>query len=142
MFRGLKEIRFSSPSYENCSKVECNRSSKDDMLDLIYCIDPVTGFPSGAISQYLSDKTNDQVRQFIERNLLQEHNDGDSFPATLREDILKLDGEFISKTCRRRFEDKESYESRLQSYFNEIESDKNKQKEIAKLRKRYADLIK
>lgn len=114
------------------------RGVNDDLLDMVYCIDPVTGFPSGAISQYLSDKTNDQVRSFIERHLLNDSPDNQiSVPQNLREQLLNLDSEFIAKTSRNRFESKEQYEDRVQQYFKELEEDKAKWKEVARLRKKY-----
>lgn len=114
------------------------RSSSEDMLDLIYCLDPVTNLPSGALSQYLSDKTNAQVRDFIERNLMVEHGDSpySTYPANLREEVLKLDSEFIAKTSRDRFESKDHYEARVQRYFDELEKDKQFQKNLSDVRKR------
>lgn len=113
-------------------------TSVDDMLNLIYALDPLTGLPGGAISMYLSDKTNQQVREFIEKNILVEHDNGEhDYPASIREDILKLDSEFIAKTSRNRYESREDYEARVEQYFNEIEKQKDYDKKLALIQKKY-----
>ena len=113
-------------------------TSVDDMLNLIYALDPLTGLPGGAISMYLSDKTNQQVRDFIEKNISVEHENGEhDYPASIREDILKLDSEFIAKTCRNRYESREDYEARVEHYFNEIEKQKDYDKKLALIQKKY-----
>ena len=113
-------------------------TSVDDMLNLIYALDPLTGLPGGAISMYLSDKTNQQVRDFIEKNILVDHDNGEhDFPASIREDILKLDSEFIAKTSRNRYESREDYEARVEHYFNEIEKQKDYDKKLALIQKKY-----
>ncbi len=42
------------------------------ILGLIFAPDPLTGMPSSDISIYLSDKTNPQVRDYIQRFLMSE----------------------------------------------------------------------
>lgn len=120
--------------------VESSAPTKvDSMLDLIYAVDPVTGFPSGAISQYLSDKTNDQVRKFIEDNILHAIDNGShDYPANLRDEVLKLDSEFIAKTSRNRYESLEDYEARVKSYFDDLEQDKEYRKRLSILKKKYS----
>ena len=54
-------------SVEHPVLVDKSRSADDDILDLIYSVDPLTNLPSGSIEQYLSDKTNSQVRDYIEK---------------------------------------------------------------------------
>lgn len=108
------------------------RTSDDNLLDLIYCVDPQTNLPSGALNAYLSEKTSEQVRAFIEQKIFKEL-PSDTIPSDIREEVLKLDSEFIAKTSRNRFEDLESYESRVKSYFDEIENDKKYSERIKKL---------
>lgn len=113
------------------------RDSGDDILDMIYSVDPLTGFPAGSLSQYLSDKTNEQVRQFIEKNILVDHGSYD-YPPGLREEVLKLDSQFIATTSRNRYESLEDYESRVESYFNKLENDKSVQKRVRELRDKWS----
>lgn len=127
--------------YLPCSVPEVKEvapTSVDDMLNLIYAIDPVTHLPGGALSMYLSDKTNQQVREFIEKNILVEHDNGEhDYPSSIREDILKLDSEFIAKTSRNRYESREDYEARVEQYFNDIEKQKDYNKKLAWIQKKY-----
>lgn len=108
------------------------RTADDSLLDLIYCKDPQTNLPCGALNAYLSDKTSEQVRAFIEQKIFKEL-PSETIPSNIREEILTLDSEFIAKTSRNRFEDFESYEARVKSYFDEIENDKKYQERMKKL---------
>ncbi len=140
-YRNLENIKYvnTSPVKIEVSDV---RKKYDDLLDIIFSVDPVTNMPNGSIDMYLSDKTSDEVRTFIERNLLCDLPDtSSSVPASLRDDLLKLDGEFIAKVSRNSFEDKESYEQRVQKYFQEIEDDKQYKKRIEDLRKKYKESV-
>ena len=145
---GFRQYRnLDSIKYVNTPPVKIDvsdvRKKHDDLLDIIFSVDPVTNMPSGSIEQYLSDKTSDEVRTFIERNLLCDLPDvSASVPNSLRDDLLKLDGEFIAKVSRNSFEDRESYEQRVQKYFQEIEHDKEYNKRLAELRKKYKENVK
>lgn len=138
-FRGLKDLSYSpaiSPVIETPVQSEQER-----LLDLIYSADPDTGFPSGAIEQFLSVKTSDQVRSFIERTILKEiPNQSSGIPVSLHDEVLKLDPEFIAKTARHRFESLDAYEARVESYFNEIEESKRKDDYVRQLRERFQNV--
>ena len=141
-YRKLQDIKYVStpPVKIDVSDV---RKKHDDLLDIIFSVDPLTNMPSGSIEQYLSDKTSDEVRTFIERNLLCDLPDtSSSLPSSLRDDLRNLDGDFIAKVARNPYEDRESYEERVSGYFREIEQDKAYQKRLADLRKKYKDNVK
>lgn len=131
IFKGLDGLSYMASDHP--VSVDKSRSCEDDILDLIYSVDPITNLPSGSIEQYLSDKTNNQVRDFIEKVIFKEI-PRDEYPDGLREEILKLDSDFIAKTSRNRFEPLDEYEKRVESYFNEIENSKEFEKKVAKLR--------
>lgn len=138
-FRGLRNLSFSSPTPPVIETPVQTEESK--LLDMIYTADPDTGLPSGAIEQFLSDKTSDQVRSFIERTILKEIPQGSSaIPVSLHDEVLKLDPDFIAKTARHRFEPLDAYESRVESYFNEIEESKRKDNYVKELRKRFQNV--
>lgn len=138
-FRGLKDLSYSSPTPPVIETPV--QSEEERLLDLIFTADPDTGFPSGAVEQYLSDKTSDEVRSFIERTILKEiPQDSSGIPVSLHDEVLKLDPEFIAKTARRRFEPLDVYESRVESYFNEIEESKRKDDYVKQLRKRFQNV--
>lgn len=134
-YDSLVDVKF-MPSQEIVKSDVIVRTADDSLLDLIYCVDPLTNLPSGALNAYLSDKTSEQVRSFIERKIFKEL-PGETLPSNIREEVLKLDGDFIAKTSRNRFEDLESYESRVKSYFDEIENDKNFKKNLEEFKKRF-----
>lgn len=131
IFKGLSGIAYMP--VEHPVLVDKSRSADDDILDLIYSVDPLTYLPSGSIEQYLSDKTNSQVRDYIEKVIFKDI-PRDEYPDGLRDEILKLDSDFIAKTSRNRFEPLDEYENRVESYFNEIENSKEFEKKVAKLR--------
>lgn len=135
IYSGYRPEDYMPASYPDGKKKTDVRGKDDDMLDIIFCRDPLTNLPAGSLSMYLSDKTNEQVRKWIEDNLLRENPESVmSVPSNLRDELLKLDSDFIAKVSRNRFEDKESYEKRVQSYFDEIEQDKAYQKKVKELR--------
>ena len=50
-----------------CPSVETEvRDKNQDILDLIFAVDPVTLLPIGSLAMYMSDKTNKEVVEFIE----------------------------------------------------------------------------
>lgn len=103
-------------------RIEPVRTSKDDLLDLIFAIDPVTGFPSGSISQYLSDNTSDEVRDFIEKNILVDlpSQTDYSLPEAVNMAFRELEPDFQLNMMRKPFESLGEYEGRIKSYFNEL----------------------
>lgn len=140
IYKGVESIDYTPPCTVSEDSVKSDvRHKHDDILDMIYCRDPLTNIPCGTISQYLSDKTSDEVRQFIERNLLVDLPDNSmDVPSSLRDDLLSLDSEFIAKVSRNSYESKEDYEHRVEGYFREMEADKEKMAFAEKLRKKYA----
>ena len=141
IYRGVEKIKYCEHHTVSEDSVKSDvRHKYDDILDKIYCRDPLTNIPCGTISQFLSDKTSDEVRQFIERNLLVDLPDSSmDVPSSLRDDLLSLDSEFIAKVSRNSYESREDYEHRVQGYFKELEADKERMAFAAKLRKKYAD---
>lgn len=131
IFKGLDGVQYMP--VEHPVLVDKSRTADDDILDLIYSVDPCTNLPSGSIEQYLSEKTNSQVRDYIEKVIFKEI-PREEYPSNLRDEILNLDSDFIAKTSRNRFEPLDDYEKRVESYFNEIENSKEFEKKVAKLR--------
>ena len=46
------------------------QTSLKEVLDEIFAVDPISGFPKGDIQYYLSSEGNPQVKQWLENNLL------------------------------------------------------------------------
>lgn len=98
-----------------------------NILDLIFSADPVTGWPMSSVGAYLSDKTNDEVRTYIERNLLREF-EGNSISSEMKESLSKVDTDFLVQCSRNRFETSDQYEQRLSQLLSDMETtEKNQQ---------------
>lgn len=131
----LKGITTSDASFMPCSmtKIDAStrvRSKDDDILDMIFCIDPITRFPCTSIAAYLSDKTADEVRTYIERNLLKDI-PADQYPTNIREALNDIDTDFMVKVSRNQFETDEEYEDRVSGYLQELERDQEVKDKIA-----------
>lgn len=135
-------VNYAPPVFEEVHTSDIVKK-EDDILDFIFTIDPLTGFPNGDISQYMSEKTSAEVRDFISQNLMREHNDDGSvldLPSNVREQFRELPDELLSDLSRDRFESVEDYEQRINKFL-ESERDKyiaeRKKSDTAKFFKRY-----
>lgn len=137
IYQGIEDIKY-MPLPER-EFVEVDRVSKgDDILDIIFALDPLTHLPNTSIGAFLSDKTNDQVRQFIKDNILRDLPDtGVSVPDSLRSDLLSLDPEFIAQISRDRFEDVEHYERRVSDYLESMKQKIKSDHGFVKLLEKY-----
>lgn len=131
--RGILGAEFVQPDFS--PEVELVRSKDDDVLDLVFQCDPVTGWPMSSYQAYLSDKTSDEVRSFIEKTLLKEHSFQD-YPSDIKQDLQSIDSDFMVKCCRNQYETIEEYESRVSSYLDDITHDEEVSKRIKELEKR------
>ena len=94
---------------------------KDDselqvILDEIFAVDPVSGFPRGDIQYYLSADGNPQVKQWLETHLLQPRMTGDKTPKDVTDDM-------IVEMSRQRGESLDDYQARLMSIYDSAKSD-------------------
>lgn len=102
------------------------RSESEDIMDIVFAVDPLTGFPATSIGQYLSDNVADSVRSFIERKILIDLPQGESIiPDGLRESVRHLDPDFQINCMRERFESIEEYEERMTKYLKSLEDREN-----------------
>lgn len=146
----MKNIGYKTQSMALCpqdipenERIEPVRTSQDDLLDLIFAIDPVTGFPSGSLAQYLSDNTSDEVRDFIEKHILVDLPSltDSSLPEAVNMAFRELEPDFQLNLMRKPFESLGEYEHRVKTYFNEIQKSEH-DKRIADRVKALADEIK
>lgn len=137
-YAGLENIKYSIPEVEDCSSPE-NRSPADDLMDMIFTLDSVTNLPCGALNQYLSDKTNQEVRDFIEKQILVEHPDtAFSTPQLQAREVSRILGdEFLAHSLKSRSETVEQYEDRISGYIEHtrrmMETERNMRKFNKKL---------
>lgn len=136
-FRHLRNaisVTYMSPVYEEVTSDI--RGKYDDILDQIFCVDPITGFPSNLLGCYLNENTSREIVQFIDTKLLRDVPQDTSIPADLFKEYEKLDPEFLTNVSPNRFESVQEYEQRLKSYFDEIENDKQFKSNLAQLKKK------
>lgn len=128
LFKGALGCTFMEAS--EVEVLDVVRSPKDDILDLIFSQDPRTGFPTGALEAYMSDSTNIEVREYLDKVLFKEL--PDNLPTGDLLQFLKddVDTDFLAKVSRNQFESNEDYMERLQSYFDELEKDKQLKKKL------------
>ena len=64
------------------------QTSLKEVLDEIFAVDPISGFPKGDIQYYLSSEGNPQVKQWLENNLLKPRLSGGSSLEDITEYLL------------------------------------------------------
>lgn len=93
-------------------EMELDESQLKAVLDEIFSVDPVSGFPKGDIQYYLSSEGNPQVKQWLENNLLKPRMASSSNPEGVTDDM-------IAEFARKPDESYYSYASRLASIRDE-----------------------
>lgn len=89
------------------------------ILNEIFTVDPVSGFPRGDIQYYLSKDGNPQVKQWLESHLLQPRMTGNQTPKDVSDDM-------IVEMSRQRDESVEDYQLRLTSIYDSAKADYEK----------------
>lgn len=129
-------------NYEPFEKVEKTAEKPkevDSLLDIIYSKDPITGLPRGDLSMFLSDKTNPQVRLFIEQNLLTARSE--NTPSVLPDDVVNqyrkvLTDDDIARYTRNHGESIEEYTKRMYDDISEQRRQFYFQKKLSSLEKK------
>lgn len=121
IYNGLSGINYCP--FPSCPSVETEvRDKNQDILDLIFSVDPVTLLPVGSLAMYMSDKTNKEVVEFIEDNLLKEFKQSNvgNYPQAVIDGLRELDSKFMCEISRNRFETTEDYEIRVRDYLDNL----------------------
>ena len=115
------------------------KSQTEQLLDYIFSVDERTGLPCGAYAQYMSDKTNPEVKKFIEdtilhggepmANMVDAQNQG--VPSNISEKFREFKSDFLADMHRGRGETLEDYEQRIGHFLRN-------EKTIAEYRMKYA----
>lgn len=139
IYKGLENISYVSPKVEPVIESDV-RAKDDDILDIIFSIDPRTGLPCGSISQFLSDKTNPQVREYIAQNVLVDLPDNAfSAPELAASKVTREVGDdFLIYCLRRGDETIEDYESRVSSFLDSQRKARETERNLRKLNNRNA----
>lgn len=116
-YAGLENIEYIQPDVIT-SSIDV-RDKYEDILDIIYTVDPVTKFPSGAYQMLLSEKTSDDVRRFISDYLMNNNqSSGLDVPDNVLEQYRQLPTEFLAQIHPSAYETSEQYEARINDYVN------------------------
>lgn len=86
------------------------------MLDEIFSVDPVSGFPKGDIQYYLSSEGNPQIKQWLENNLLRPRMSGSQTLEGVTDDIK-------AEFARKQGESVDDYRSRLMSLYDSAKAE-------------------
>lgn len=91
------------------------------LLDLIFMNDPVTGMPTGDLAVFTNEKANPEIKRFIELNLLHENPDVGS-SLNLPDDISNkyrgtITDDDIALFSRNHDESREDYANRMRQWF-------------------------
>lgn len=136
-FDGLKDVKSIIPELV-VSKENEVESPADRVFNLIFATDK-HGWPNSSVEVMLSPKTSEEVRNFIQQNLLIQKDEQHLFTdSSVINQFQKLSGEFIAKISRNRYESVEDYEERLSG----IIDDYNKQETFKSFHEKLRNLEK
>lgn len=108
------------------------KSPEDLILDSIFCKDE-NGFPCTSFAKLLSNKTSDDIRRYIQENIMiAKHENSFISDENILQEFKKLDSSFLAEVSRNRFESIEAYEQRIGSYIENARSEAESQKRIAR----------
>lgn len=107
------------------------------LFDAIYSTDPVSGLPNGDIAVFLSEKTNPQVRLFIEQKLMspRSENPGLSLEQEIINKFGAMSDDDISYFSRNHGESPEEFQDRIRLFMENQKKEISEKKKSAKLRK-------
>lgn len=91
---------------------EITEDALSSILDEIFSVDPISGFPKGDIQYYLSAEGNPTVKQWLETNLLQPRGISNNTPEGVTDDDLF---EFSRKSD----ESVDAYRERMMSIYQQ-----------------------
>lgn len=123
-YQGLDKIQYIEPTEKSVGNLvgwsSDIRAKEDDLLDLIFTRDPLTNLPTGAYQQFLSDKIQPEIRQFILDYLMSRSVDTDTdIPDDISAQFDNLPSEFIAQCSRNQYESVEQYEQRISEYIRQ-----------------------
>lgn len=91
-----------------------------ELFSFIYAPDPMTKLPTGDLQMFMSKDTNPEIRDFIQRNLMQ--------PTSTPPTDVKLSDDDIKALSRAPGESRSSYAARVRSYLDSYKDSLSNQK--------------
>ena len=133
-FDGLKDIQYIIPEMVVTNEKEVETPA-DRVFNLIFATDKY-GWPNNSVEVMLSPKTSEEVRNFIQQNLLiQKHEQHLFNDQSVVNEFQKLSGEFVAQCSRNRYESVEDYEKRLNGLIEDYKKEETFKSFHERLRK-------
>lgn len=135
LYKGLENREYIIPEIPEMPMV--SKKSADDILDMIYSIDPDTLLINGDVSLYLGEETAPEVRQFIQNQLLRDNTQSSNLQLSTSqvEEMRHISDDLRVELMRGDTESVEDYEERITRFLTEERNkiaDERKRKELAK----------
>lgn len=135
LYNGLENRQYIIPAIPEPPKV--SKKSADDILDMIYSIDPDTLLITGDVSLYLGEQTAPEVRQFIQNQLMRDNTQSSNLHLSTSqvEEMRNISDDLRVQLMRGDTESVEDYEERITRFLTEERNkiaDERKRKEVAK----------
>lgn len=135
LYNGLENRKYIIPAIPEPPKV--SKKSADDILDMIYSIDPDTLLINGDVSLYLGEQTAPEVRQFIQNQLMRDNTQSSNLHLSTSqvEEMRNISDDLRVQLMRGDTESVEDYEERITRFLTEERNkivDERKRKEVAK----------
>lgn len=120
-------------------KKEDTRPPYEELLDMIYCIDPRTGMPKGDLAVFLNGDANPEIRDFIQKNLMMEMPTGDGqglvMNDALRNSFTKnITDDDIAEFSRNANETSDEYAKRISEKCHDLRLSYQRERETRRLR--------
>lgn len=102
---------------------EFSNSQLKVVLDEIFSVDPISGFPRGDIQYYMSSDGNPQVKQWLENNLFKPRmSEGQS--------LVDVSDDMRAEFARQKGESISDYQIRLQNIYNDAKAEFEKANKV------------
>lgn len=117
-----------------------NNEKYKDLLDIIFGVDPLTGFPKGDLAIYLGDNANDDIRAFVQQNLLVDNPSVDDSALSMPQELVntlrgKISDDDIAKFSKNDGESNFEYAERLGKFIEDIRLKNQRERNFQKIRK-------
>lgn len=137
IYKGLENRVYVIPPSPQLPKVVAK--SSDDIINMIFSVDPDTLLITSDITHYLGEKTSPEVRQYIQNQLMRENSDSSpiDLPADKVEDYRNIPDDLRVDLMRGEYETIEDYQDRIVSKLNAYKTEIHNKKLIAEYERRH-----
>ena len=136
IYKGLENRVYVIPPAPQLPKVVVK--SSEDIINMIFSVDPDTLLITSDITHYLGNKTAPEVKQFIQSELMRESSEKSpiSLPTDSLEQYRNIPDDLRVELMRGEFETVEDYQERIMSKLNSYKQEIYNKKLIAEYESR------